>query len=317
MIRLIKLLKEVYIDELKFRTDELELDDNRAYYDFLKNFKIPGGKFFTMTRGKFNSEEFNFIPGAALDSKTFEKTVISENSPYQLIATSNRASTLYLVNSEGKTIPDYIVGQIYIDLEPADARALNLAGAQVNLIQITTPWKKKGLGLKAYNMLLQAYGTIFSDNILYEGSLYIWTKKLAPLGQQSGNFFGAQVDNVVIPLTVEDAGDMSILGNISIDSFIMSIELPQVLTNVKAALAGLSISKGDYGIYKGNADLTAPKLQDIVRGGKDMSIDSIIKEVGLYKIIGKKDSYTTIVVSLDNTMVILYERNGRVTMDTI
>jgi hypothetical protein len=319
MIKLIKLLKELYIDELKFRTGELEfgVDDNKTYYTFLKDFKISGDKFFTMTRGKFNSEVFDFTPGVPFDSKTFEKSVISEESPYQLIAISPQASTLYLVNSEGKTVPDYVIGKIEIDKEHLDTRPFGLAGAQINLIQITTPWKKKGLGSKTYNMMLQAYDTLFSDGTLYEGSLYIWIKKLAPLGQQSGNFFGMHIEKVAVSLTIEDATDMSLLKNTNIDSFIVSIKPSQKLLDVKAALAGLSIGKGDYGIYKGEAGLTSSKLQSIVRKGEITSIDGIIEKVGLYQVVGKKDNYSTIVVSLDNTMVILYEENGQITMDLI
>jgi hypothetical protein len=110
---------------------------------------------------------------------------------------------------------------------------------------------------------------------------------------------------------------MSLLKNTNIDSFIVSIKLSQKLLDVKAALAGLSIGKGDYGIYEGEAGLTSSKLQSVVRKGEITSIDGIIEKAGLYQVVGKKDNYSTIVVSLDNTMVVLYEENGQITMDLI
>lgn len=309
MIKLAELLNELYLDELELRSGQLEVDDNKTYFTFLEDFRLPEDEFFDGE--KVNNNPFN--------PKLIKKSILVEDGPYQFIVPSTYTGTLYIVNSGGKTLAEYVVGTVDVDvinLSATEGKPFKITGAEIHLTYVTTPWRGKGLGVKMYTMLLQAYGSVFSDNILYEGSLSMWTKKLSPLGQEAGNFFGIQVGKVIIPLTVEDAGDSFVIKDIGVDHFIVSIKPPQVLLDIKAALAGLSISKGQYGVYEADKGLTAAKLQSVIDEGA-VSLDEVIEQVDLYQVVGKEDSYSTIVVALDNAMVILREEGDEVVMDII
>lgn len=309
MIKLAELLKELNIDELELRSGQLEVDDNKTYFTFLEDFRIPEDEFFDWDQ--VNNNKFN--------SKLLKKSVIVEDGPYQFIAPSTYTGTLYIVNSEGKTLPDYVIGTVDVDvinLSVKDGKPFKITGAAIHLTYVTTPWRGKGLGVKMYTMLLEAYGSVFSDNILYEGSLSMWTKKLAAIGNEPGNFFGIQVGKIIVPLSVEDASDSFVIKDIGVDHFIVSVRPPQVLSDIKAALVGLSLAKGQYGVYEADQGLTAAKLQTVIDEGVG-SLDELISQLDLYQVVGVEDNYSTIVAALDNAMVILREEGDEVVMDII
>lgn len=310
MIKLIELLKELELDELELRSGELELDDNRTYFTFLEDFRIPEDEFFD--DGEINNNEFN--------PKLLKKLVIAEDGPYQFIVPSTYTGTLYLVNSEGETIPDYVIGTIDVDiinLSDKKGKPFKITGAEIHLTYITEPWRGQGLGYKMYIMLLGAYGSVFSDNILYEGSLGIWANKLAPLGNKSGNFFGAQVGGIVVPMSGEDVGNSNLLKDVGLDHFIVSINPPQVLLDIKQKLARLSLSKGNYGVFESMIDMKLSQFQNIV--DEYASIDEILREADLDQILGvlEDSQYSTVVVALKDAMVILRETDDDVIMDII
>lgn len=238
MIKLIDLLKE-----LKFYSGQLDISNDRVYVDFLENFNIPRDEFFTMSRGKFNSEVFTLKDDAQFNSELIKKSIVAEDGVYQLITSPARTDMLYIVNVEGQNLYDYVVGYVDVDiisLNIKEGKSFKITGAKVNLVYITTPWRGKNLGTKIYTMLLQAYKSVFSDNTLYEGSLSIWIKKLSIIGQEPNGFFGAQINNAIIPLTTEDANDRAFIENV--DSFVVSIKPPQALLDIKKTLIDLPLN---------------------------------------------------------------------------
>jgi hypothetical protein len=308
MIKLSELLKELQIDELELRAGELEVDDNKTYYTFLEDFRLDP-----------DDEEFEDLD-APFNPRLLKKSTIAEDGPYQFIVPSTYTGTLYLVNSEGKTIKEYVIGTVDVDiinLSAKDGKPFKITGAEIHLTYVTGPWRGKGFGQKMYTMLLGAYGSVFSDNILYEGSLSMWTKKMAPLGNQPGNFFGIQTSNIIIPLTNEDAADGALIKDVGVDHFIVSINPPQVLSDIKEKLSSMSLSKGDYGVFEPSMKTSVAQMTPIV--DEAVSLDEIIDELDLYQVIGKRkdNEYSNIVVALQNAMVILREGDDEVTMDII
>jgi len=284
MVKLIELLKELNIDELELRAGGLEVEDERTYYTFFEDFRIGGD----------DVEDFN----EPFNPNILKKNVISEDGPYQFIVPSTYTGTLYLVNSEGKTVKDYIIGTVDIDiinLSTREGKPFKITGAEIHLTYVTDPYRGKGFGYKMYTMLLDAYGSVFSDNILYEGSLAMWTKKLASLGNEPGNFFGVETGNIIIPLTTTDASDEAIVKDVGIDS----------------------LSGGDYGVFEPSMKTSIAQLTSIIDGA--VSLDEIVEELDLYQVIGKRkdNEYSTIVVALTNAMMILRESDDEVTMDII
>lgn len=305
MIKLTELLKELNLDELELRSGGLYVDDTKTYYTFLEDFGL-------------DSDDID-IYGANLDPNMLKKKVLSEDGPYQFIVPSTYTGTLYLVNSAGTDLESYVIGTVDVDiinLSAKKGKPFKITGAEIHLTYVTEQWRGKGLGYKMYTMLLDAYGSVFSDNILYEGSLAMWTKKLAPLGQSGGNFFGIQVSNAIIPLTVEDANDDDVIRDVGVDHFIISTRPPQVLSDIKRKLAGLSLSNGDYGVYEAEKGTTASAVQDAIDNGATF-IDELIEEFDFYQVVGKNKDYSTIVVVVDNAMIILHEVGDEVEMQLI
>ena len=306
MIKLIELLNELNLDELELRSGDLYVNDLKTYYTFLEDFGL-------------DSDDVD-VYGANLDPNILKKTVLSEDGPYQFIVPSNYTGTLYLVNSAGTDLESYVVGTVdvsVINLTGKDGKPFKITGAEIHLTYVTEPWRGKGLGYKMYTMLLKAYKNVFSDNILYEGSLAIWAKKLAPLGAESGNFFGAQVGGIIVPMSAEDVGNRDILNDVGLDHLIISVSPPQVLLDIKRKLAGLSLSNDDYGVFEPSMKIKVSQFQDIV--DESTSIIEILEGADLYQVLGTSgdDQYSTIVVALQDAMVIVRETEDDVEMQLI
>lgn len=308
MIKLSELLDEIRVDELELRSGELEVNDDRTYYTFLEDFRLDP-----------EDEEFQ-DPDGPFNHRLLKKSILAQDGPYQFIMPSTYTGTSYLVNVEGNSLKSYVIGTIDVDVITVsgdEGKPFKMTGAAIHLTYVTTPWRGKGLGQKMYTMLLEAYGSIFSDNILYEGSLSMWTKKMAQIGNQSGNFFGIQTSNIVVPLTVEDAADGALIKDVGVDHFIVSVKPPQVLSDIKNKLSSMSLSKGDYGVFEPSMKTTVAQLNSII--DEAVSLDEIVEELDLYQVVGKRkdNEYSTIVVALQNAMVILRETEDGVDMDLI
>ena len=306
MIKLIELLKELNLDELELRSGDLYVDDMKTYYTFLEDFKL-------------DPDDID-IYADNFDPSILKKRVFSEDGPYQFIVPSTYTGTLYLVNSGGRDLGNYVIGTIdisIINLSGKNGKPFKITGAEIHLTYVTEPWRGKGLGYKMYTMLLENYKNVFSDDILYEGSLAIWVKKLAPLGAGSGNFFGAQVGGIIVPMSAEDVSNRDILNDVGLDHLIVSVDPPQVLLDIKRKLAGLSLSDGDYGVFEPSMKTKVAQFQDIV--DESASIGEILEEANLYQVLGTSgdDQYSTIVVALQDAMVIVRETDDDVEMELI
>ena len=306
MIKLIELLNELNLDELELRSGDLYVDDIKTYVTFLEDFRL-------------DPDDLD-VYGANFDPNILKKTVLSEDGPYQFIVPSTYTGTLYLVNSAGTDLESYVVGTVdvsVINLTGENGKPFKITGAEIHLTYVTEPWRGKGLGYKMYTMLLKAYKNVFSDSILYEGSLAVWVKKLAPLGAESGNFFGAQVGGIIVPMSAEDVGNRNILNDVGLDHLIVSVSPPQVLLDIKQKLAGLSLSGGDYGVFEPSMKIKVNQFQDIV--DESTSIIEVLEGADLYQVLGTlgDDQYSTIVVALQDAMVIVRETDDDVEMELI
>ena len=110
------------------------------------------------------------------------------------------------------------------------------------------PYRGQGLGSLMYYMILVHYGNLFSDNILYEGSRAIWTNKIYP-ATQLGGFFGIVINGGYAPLTLEDAKNDKIMKMQDVVSYVASTNPSSQMITLQDYLDGLSLSKGEYGIY--------------------------------------------------------------------
>jgi hypothetical protein len=166
-------------------------------------------------------------------------------------------------------------------------------------------------------MLLEAYKTIFSDNILYPGSWSLWISKLAPIGLKSGNFIGGEVGGIIVPFTPEDISNSDLMMGLGVDHLILSIEPPQVLLDIKEALSGLSLSKGDYGIYELTTKIKVAELDAIV--DESGSIEEVIESAGLVQAVGLNDddNYPIIVVATQDALAVIREVGDDVKLEIV
>lgn len=311
MIKLTDLLKE-----LDLRSGDL--DDNitleQVLFAFLEDFQIPEDEFFE------NNDEL--IPGAIFNPRLVKKTTLIADGEYEFIVPSSYRGTLYLVNTKGTALDDYVIGQvevekIYINANSGLTKPYRLPGAEIHLTYISPKYRGKGLGVKMYTMLLEAYKTVFSDNVLYPGSWSLWISKLAPIGLKSGNFIGGEVGGIIVPFTPEDISNSSLMEGIGVDHLILSIEPPQVLLDIKQALSGLSLSKGDYGIYEPTTQIKIAELDTVV--DESASIEEVIEGADLMQMVGLNDddNYPVIVVATQDALAIVREVGDDVTLEIV
>jgi hypothetical protein len=163
-----------------------------------------------------------------------------------------------------------------------------------------------GLGTIMYQMLLQAYKTIFSDSILYEASRAIWIKKLAPMANGKNIIFGGQIGNTIVPLSLEDASNDDVMGELGFDRYFLTTNPPAELRKIAGAVQGLSITNREYGIYQPKNKMTAQQLIDIADTVD--SIPALIKAAKLDQIVGYtgvSDQFEKILVETDNAIVVV------------
>jgi GNAT superfamily N-acetyltransferase len=319
MIKLTDLLKE-----LDLRDGDLDdyITLEKVLIAFIEDFNLDEDEFITIKKGKFNSEKFTLKQGIPFNPRLIKKNVIIADGEYEFIVPSSYRGTLYLVNSKGTTIDDYVIGQvevekIYINANSGRTKPYRLPGAEIHLTYVSPKYRGKGLGVKMYTMLLEAYKTIFSDNILYPGSWSLWISKLAPIGLKSGNFIGGEVGGIIVPFTPEDISNSSLMEGIGVDHLILSTEPPQVLLDIKQALSGLSLSKGDYGIYESTTKIKVTELDAVV--DQAGSIEEVIEGAGLMQMVGLNDddNYPVIVVATQDALAVIREVGDDVTLEIV
>jgi hypothetical protein len=233
MIKLTDLLKE--LDIRKGNLGQTFVNDSELYESFFYNFDF--------------SDKFNYYvsSGSPADDSKLEYDELSDVGEYKLIEPTNvTGTTKYLVKPSGKTWKEYIVGSV--DVEEVVGKPYGLRGGQIVLTYISELYRGKGLGSLMYYMVLVYYKNLFSDNILYEGSRAIWTNKIYP-ATQLGGFFGVETGGFYAPLTLEDAKDDKIMKMQDIVSYVASTNPSPQMIKLQDYLDGLSLSKGEYGIY--------------------------------------------------------------------
>jgi len=233
MIKLVDLLRE--IDIRKGSLGQAFVNDGELWESFFYNFDF------------FDKYSFNFNSSSPVDESKLEYDELSDVGEYRLIdPTGVVGNTKYLVKPSGKTWKEYIVGSV--DVEEVTGKPYGLKGGQIVLTYISELYRGKGLGALMYYMVLVHYKNLFSDNILYEGSRAIWTNKIYP-ATQLGGFFGVETGGFYAPLTLEDAKNDKIMKMQDIVSYVASTTPSSQMIKLQDYLDGLSLSKGEYGIY--------------------------------------------------------------------
>jgi len=233
MIKLVNLLRE--IDIRKGSLGQAFVNDDELWESFFYNFNFVD---------KFS---YNFNSSSPVDESKLEYDELSDVGEYRLIdPTGVVGNTKYLVKPSGKTWKEYIVGSV--DVEEVTGKPYGLKGGQIVLTYISELYRGKGLGALMYYMVLVHYKNLFSDNILYEGSRAIWTNKIYP-ATQLGGFFGVETGGFYAPLTLEDAKNDKIMKMQDIVSYVASTTPSSQMIKLQDYLDGLSLSKGEYGIY--------------------------------------------------------------------
>jgi hypothetical protein len=233
MIKLVDLLRE--IDIRKGSLGQAFVNDDELYESFFYNFDF------------FDKYSFNFNSSSPVDESKLEYSELSNVGEYRLIdPTGVVGNTKYLVKPSGKTWKEYIVGSV--DVEEVKGKPYGLKGGQIVLTYISELYRGQGLGALMYYMVLVHYENLFSDNILYEGSRAIWTNKIYP-ATQLGGFFGVETGGFYAPLTLEDAKNDKIMKMQDIVSYVASTTPTSEMIKLQDYLDGLSLSRGEYGIY--------------------------------------------------------------------
>jgi hypothetical protein len=237
MIKLTDLLRE-----LDLRSGELGgsfVNDTSLYISFFNNFNFENAELMD----ELSPEQLETVFNSEADQSEVKGRVLSEVDDYQLLD-PGIGMTLYIVNTSAKTWKEYIVGSV--DVEVMNNKPYKLKGGQIVLTYISKPYRGKGIGTLMYYMVLVHYQNLFSDEILYEGSRKVWLSKIYGIA----DFFGAQVLDFYIPLTLEDAQDDNLVGSPAILSYVASINPSPEMIKLDNALGGLSLSKGEFGVYE-------------------------------------------------------------------
>lgn len=291
MIKLTDLLRE--LDIRKGNLGQAFVNDNELKESFFYNFDFVD---------KFG---YNFNSNSPVDESKLEYNELSEVGEYRLIEpTGVEGTTKYLVKPSGKTWKEYIVGSV--DVEDVKGKPYGLEGGQIVLTYISKLYRGKGLGALMYYMVLVHYGNLFSDNILYEGSRAVWTNKIYP-ATQLGGFFGIEINGGYAPLTLEDAKNDKIMKMQDVVSYIASTNPTPEMMTLQDYLGGLSLSKGEYGIYtyKGSSKELKKLVSNLLSTSGEL--EDVITDPGMvyHDIVANVEPEAILVSTNDRKMMIV------------
>lgn len=302
------------IDEIDLRTGPLNISEEDIVNFFLDEFGFSEDAFNTEEEWEKPIEEVipNFFKQINKNKK-----VVAKTGPFELIIPSSYYGNLYLVNTDAETndvinnLNGYLAGFISIDILNTNGndglnKPFKMTGAEIHLTHVNKGYRRMGLGTIMYQILLQVYKTIFSDSILYETSRAIWIKKLAPMANGKNIIFGGQIGNTIVPLSLEDASNDDVMGELGFDRYFLTTNPPAELRKIARAVQGLSITSREYGIYQPKNKTTAQQLIDIADTVD--SIPALIKAAKLDQIVGYtgvSDQFEKILVETDNAIVVV------------
>jgi hypothetical protein len=292
MIKLVDLLREM--DIRKGSLGQTFVNDDELWESFFYNFDF------------FEKFSYNFSSGSPVDESELEFNVLSEvEEGYKLIEPINViGTTKYLVKPSGKTWKEYIVGSV--DVEEVTDKPYGLRGGQIVLTYISELYRGQGLGSLMYYMVLVHYVNLFSDNILYEGSRAIWTNKIYP-ATQLGGFFGIEINGGYAPLTLEDAKNNTIMKMQDVVSYVASTNPSSQMITLQDYLDGLSLSKGEYGIYtyKGSSKGFEKLVSDLLSSSGELNDVIADKNMIYHDVVANAEPEAILVSTSDRKMFIV------------
>jgi GNAT superfamily N-acetyltransferase len=300
MIKLTDLLKE-----LDLRSGELGgsfVNDTSLYISFFNNFNFENAELMD----ELSSEQLKTVFNSEADQSEVRGKVLSEVNDYQLLD-PGIGVTLYIVNTSAKTWKEYIVGSV--DVEVMENKPYKLKGGQIILTYISKPYRGKGIGTLMYYMVLAHYRTLFSDEILYEGSRKVWLSKIYGIA----NFFGAQALDFYIPLTLEDAQDDNLVGSPAILSYVASINPSPEMVKLDNTLGGLSLSKGEFGVYEYPGNTNA--FFDVIEGLDDLS--DVVESYELVSMFNANDQPNALVVRTSDAVCVVKDAGNKLDVTVI
>jgi hypothetical protein len=300
MIKLTDLLKE-----LNLRSGELGgsfVNDTSLYISFFNNFNFENAELMD----DLSPEQLEMVFNSEADQSEVKGKILSEVDNYVLLE-PRVGMTKYVVNTSGKTWKEYIVGSV--DVEVMKNKPYKLKGGQIVLTYISKPYRGKGIGTLMYYMVLVHYQNLFSDEILYEGSRKIWLDKIYGIA----DFFGAQVLDFYIPLTKEDAQNDEIAGAPMVLSYVASINPSPEMIKLDSALSGLSLSKGEFGVYEYPGDTNA--FFDVIEGLDDLL--DVVESYEVVSVFNTGDNPSALVVKTSNAVCVVKDAGDKLDVTVI
>lgn len=293
------------IDEIDLRDKALKIPKTEFINSFFDDYKLARQG----TRVWKKQLDNNFYNSIDQKSK-----VIAKAGDIKLIQPKDTTGHYFLVNDAARdneelnNFSGYLAG--FVDADVLSIGEENLApyqmkGIEIHLTFIFEEYRGMGLGGVMYQMLLQAYRTVFSDSILYKASRAVWINKLAPMANGSNIIFGGRYNNTIIPLTTEDASNDEISADI--DKYFITVNPPAPLKKITQAIDGLSLSGGEYGIYQPVRKMNAQEIDNI--SSKINSIEALVNVIGLERVvgIGNPNNYQKIIIEAEDTILVADE----------
>ena len=293
------------IDEIDLRGKTFNIPKTDIFGIFFDDYQI---------RRQSTSKLKTQISDEVYDYINQKSNVVAKAGDIKLIQPKNKTNHYFLVNDAARSNEElnnfsgYLAG--FVDANILSVKEKNLApyqmeGVEIHLTYIFRGYRGMGLGGIMYQMLLQAYKTVFSDSILYKTSRAVWVNKLAPMANGSNIIFGGRYNNTIIPLTIEDAANNEIASDI--DKYFITTNPPAPLKKITQAIDGLSLSKGEYGIYLPFSKIKAQEIDNI--SSKVNSIEALVDMIGLERVvgIGNPKNYQKIIIEATDAILVADE----------
>lgn len=224
----------------------LDLYNGKSTLDKLKKIKAVDG-WITDYELKDVDAFSNIVKSKALS------VITTDDGPELLILKIDKGSYLCtIVNPYAVTIGEYFIGLIKVREIKKEryggislAQSVELPALQIYWSDVAVEWRGKGLGKQLYSLVYKwatskGYA-LASDSILFEGSAGMWTTYMPEIA----SYFGVVIDNIIIPITKEEALLDKFKFFKNTDGFIAFENPPKLLRKVYYNLKGLSYSKGE------------------------------------------------------------------------
>lgn len=217
------------------------------------------------------------------------KAIQSSDNLIMVLYKGETITSHILINTD----PDIVINMCVVGLiqtVPASGKwslktIYDIKAPKISFSEVSTEYRGKGYGGKMYDMFMNHYGIVQSDNTLYTGAYNMWTNYIPRIATRICGLIGSiNINNrnvVVVPLDEQDLADKKFLINAVRNIIAIKGSIPPALSKNLSLIEGLSLRSGTLQLISITKDLKSKVFAmdaDDAKSNQFLDFDTFIQQ---------------------------------------